>query len=357
MLLKENRMVLFWSGFFTGIFWFYWVGFSFRYYDLDFVIPLMILFGAFLYGTIFWIIGLFQNPLPRAVLLLLLSFIHPLGFNWFIPEVTLTDSFTGVLKWQFGLFLLSIIFFTELKKYYKILAIIPFLLSLNHPSHLTLPHLKIKLTQPKLSQKIKWDKKYLPDIIKKNLLDIKEAIDEKYDLIILSESIFPLYLDRNPNLMETLKELSKKITIVTGSLSYREGKYYNSTYYFTDTNVTIADKVLLVPFGEEVPLPKFIAKYINDIFFDGASDYSTAENPVDIDIKGYRFRNAICYEATRDELYKNAPSYMIAISNNAWFTPSIEPNLQKLLLKYFSKKYNIVIFHSANMGISKVIMP
>ena len=28
---------------------------------------------------------------------------------------------------------------------------------------------------------------------------------------------------------------------------------------------------------------------------------------------------------------------MIVISNNAWFIPSIEPTLQHLLLKYYSK--------------------
>ena len=254
--------------------------------------------------------------------------------------------------------MLSIVIFIESKKYYKILAIIPLLFSINfNHFNYKLPSLKIKLTEPKLSQKIKWKREYLPQIIKKNLSDINEAIEEKYDVIILSESIFPIYLDKNINILERLRELSKKITIVTGSLSYRNKKFYNSTYYFIDGNVTIADKVLLVPFGEEVPLPKFLAKYINDLFFDGASDYSTAKKPFTINIKGYHFRNAVCYEATREELFKNPPHYMIAISNNAWFTPSIEPNLQKLLLKYFSKKYNIIIFHSANMGISTVITP
>ena len=37
---------------------------------------------------------------------------------------------------------------------------------------------------------------------------------------------------------------------------------------------------------------------------------------------------------------------MIVISNNAWFTPSIEPILQKQLLRYYAKKYGISIYHS-----------
>jgi len=41
---------------------------------------------------------------------------------------------------------------------------------------------------------------------------------------------------------------------------------------------------------------------------------------------------------------------MIAMSNNAWFYGSIQPTLQKFLLKYYSKKYNTYIFHSFNSG-------
>ncbi len=316
----------------------------------------MIIFVASVYGILFWFIGAFKEPFIRVILLLILSFIHPLGFNWMIPEVTLVDSFIGISKWQFALFLFSIALFIKLKRFYKLIAILPLLLSIEwQPVKLKEPDIKIKLTSPTLSQEIKWKSRYLPSIVQKNIKEINDAIKNGYELIILSESIFPLYLDQNKKLLEILKDLSKKIAIVTGALSYKNGKVYNSTYYFINGKVTIADKVFLVPFGEEIPLPKFIAKYINKIFFDGASDYSTAKKPTDIEIKGYLFRNAICYEATKEELYKNAPPYFIAISNNAWFTPSIEPILQKIILKYLSKKYKKVIYHSANMGITAVI--
>ncbi len=48
---------------------------------------------------------------------------------------------------------------------------------------------------------------------------------------------------------------------------------------------------------------------------------------------------------------------MIATSNNAWFTPSIEPTLQKLLLKYYAKKYDVTIFHSINGSENYTIRP
>ena len=108
--------------------------------------------------------------------------------------------------------------------------------------------------------------------------------------------------------------------------------------------------MVLVPFGEYVPLPDFLKKWVNKTFFDGSADFVTATKPTDFVIKGISFRNAVCYEATCDEIYEGDPAYMIAISNNGWFYPSIEPTLQKLLMKFYAKKHNTIIYHSANMG-------
>ena len=152
-----------------------------------------------------------------------------------------------------------------------------------------------------------------------------------------------------------MQKLSEDIVIVAGAL-YSDGKNaYNSTYYFDHGKLYIANKVILVPFGEKIPLPRFIARYINKIFYNGAEDYVTAKQPVDLHLSTGTFRNAICFEATRDELFAGSPKYMIATSNNAWFTPSIEPTLQKLLMHYYSRKYGTVIYHSANHGISTII--
>jgi len=46
---------------------------------------------------------------------------------------------------------------------------------------------------------------------------------------------------------------------------------------------------------------------------------------------------------------------MIVLSNNGWFTPSIEPILQRLLLQYYSQKYGTTIYHAVNMSDSYVI--
>ncbi|HEY9129876.1 MAG TPA: apolipoprotein N-acyltransferase, partial [Sulfurovum sp.] len=129
----------------------------------------------------------------------------------------------------------------------------------------------------------------------------------------------------------------------------------NSTYIFTEGKIAVANKVILVPFGESNPLPEFLSNWVNKVFYDGAVDYVASRNVTDYTIDGKVYRNAICFEATSEKLYEGNPENMIVLSNNGWFTPSTEPTLQKLLLQYYSKKYGTTIYHSVNMSDSYVV--
>jgi apolipoprotein N-acyltransferase len=222
-----------------------------------------------------------------------------------------------------------------------------FAVSLSHPI-LKEPSLKIDLIATHTGQFEKWNPDNLENMINIHLSYIDNAIEQGYDVVVLPESAFPMYLNQSPILIQYLSEKSKQISIVAGALMNEDNKHFNVTYHFENGHYTVAKKVVLVPFGEYIPLPKPLQKWVSDTFFDGASDFSVAASPTDFIVKGIKFRNAICYEATTDDLYKDNPQYMIATSNNGWFLPSIEPTLQTLLLKYYSQKYGTVIFHATN---------
>ncbi|WP_331774214.1 apolipoprotein N-acyltransferase [Sulfurospirillum sp. 1612] len=358
-LLKSNRFESFWIGFFIGIFWFYWIALSFRYYGLSYLIPFVILAIALVYGVIFRVIGAFENHLViKTILIFLLSFIHPFGFNWLQPQLILSFSFFNPLWMTYAAFLIGILSWIKLPSYYKFIGLIFLLLATWNPSYQTPKNpLNIKITTSKIDQAKKWDPKYQAEILSENYRQIHDAITHHDDLIILPETAFPLYLNQNQNALQKLKKLSHDIDIIAGALSYQNQKIYNSTYFFHDGHLQIANKVVLVPFGEEIPLPSFIANFINKIFFDGSSDFDHAKKPHDFVIGGEKYRNAICFEATSDLLYQGAPRFMIAISNNAWFSPSTEPILQNILLRYYAKKYQTTIYHSANDGLSEIIKP
>lgn len=358
LLIESNKKTLLFAGFFIGLLWFYWIGFSFRYYNMAWAVPLVSLGFGLIYATIFWLISLASHPLLRAGMLFLLSLFEPFDFNWLQPELVFLNTYFGIEKWQYALILLALALSIQFKEKKSLLFLLILLPALDF-SMIKLQEnpLNIALIQTDIDQAKKWNPYYAPSIIKDNLNAIDHAIENKKDLVILPESVFPMFLNRDLALMRKLKEKSRSISILTGSLYYEDQHNFNASYFFQDGEVQIAKKMVLVPFGEYIPLPSFLARPINEAIFGGASDYLSASKPSDFVIKGFTFRNAICYEATCHELFEDNPSFMIAISNNAWFAPSIEPSLQKLLMKFYAKKHNTIIFHSANSAGGGIIYP
>jgi len=259
------------------------------------------------------------------------------------------DSYIGVFKYQLALVLFALSLAPYIKTPYKFAPLLIIFLALNYqmPKQNDAP-LKIKLVATDIKQEKKWLRESLRPTVLLGYKEIQKAIDKKYDIIIFPESFFPLYMNKSPKLIEQLLKLSYKITIITGSLLIEDKKHYNVTYMFKNGRYEVAKKLVLVPFGEYIPLPNFAQKFINDTFFSGASDFITADKPTDFIIKGTKFRNAICYEATCQEIYDGDVKFVIASSNNAWFAPSIEPTIQKLLMRYYARKNGVTIYHSAN---------
>ena len=337
------------AGFLIGLFWFYWIGYSFEYQGVGYMTPFITIAFGFIYLLFFLPLYFTQKAWIRAILLFGLSFVEPFDWNWLQIELLFVNSYIGVYKYQLILVLMALALPSLLKGKFKYLPFVLLLGAINYgyPKQEDAP-LKIKLVQTEVKQEDKWKRKNRRATLSMLYHDIQNAIKDGYDVIVLPESVFPFFMNRHPIVMKKLLDYSKDISIVTGSLLLEGSKHYNATYLFQDGKMSTAKKLVLVPFGEYIPLPKFAVKFINETFFAGGSDFLTAKKPTDFDIKGVKFRNAICYEATCQELYDGDVKYMVAISNNAWFAPSIEVTLQKLLMEYYARKNGVTIYHSAN---------
>lgn len=359
LLLILPKKALFGSGFFIGILWFYWIGYSFEYQNVGYLTPFISLFFGFVYMLFFGFIAISNKTFIRAGIIFLLSFVEPMDFNWLQIELLFINSYIGIEKYHLLLILMSGIMIIEIKNKFKFLAIIPILLSFYTPKMPSLPvqPLQIKLIQTQIKQEDKWKPSYLNTTLHKISSHIQKAIQENYDVVVLPESVFPLYLNKDHFLLAMLKTYSQKITIIAGALYTHNHQHFNVTYMFYKGKSFMAKKVTLVPFGEYIPLPKFAQDFINNMFFSGTSDFVGASKPTDFLIDGIKFRNAICFEATCQEIYNGDVQFVIATSNNGWFIPSIEPTLQNLLLHFYAKKNNVIIYHSANMAGSEVIKP
>jgi len=372
LLLDSNTKVWIFTGFFIGLFWFWWVALSFIHYHMLWAIPIVVIAMGLLYATLFALISYTAEKintrltphsslltlLLKALGLLTLSYIHPFGFDWFKPELMFVNSYLGIEKWQFAIILLSIVVSLWRQQLFYLIFI---LLAYQPGSHTEIsfpPDMELVTLHTPVEEK--WDKHLHSRQFKEIFQIIDHAIETDKKLVILPESVFPIFLNYDKALIARLKQKAKKITIIVGGL-YWDGKTpHNSTYIFTQKKITIANKVLLVPFGESNPLPDFLSDWVNKVFYDGAVDYQASENVVDYTLNGVTYRNAICFEATSEKLYeKNAkgerPKQMIVLSNNGWFSPSTEPTIQRLLLQYYNKKYGTTIYHAVNMSPSYML--
>jgi len=377
-LLQADKKVWFWFGFFMATLWFWWISVSFKNYGFAWAIPIGVLFSSTTFAFLFLFMAKVSEYLEekfngqthksgqtrrfaptgliiKAFGLLLFSYVHPFGFDWYKAELVFTNSYIGIEKWQFALVLFSLILSIYKKNLLFLLLILGAYPYASHFQETNKLSKNIALTNFNISVIDKWKPELQQKHIGMVFNTIDKAINEKKSLVILPESIFALFLNKQPKLMEALRERSQHISIVLGALYRDNGIPRNSTYIFKDGEYSVANKVVLVPFGESNPLPKWMGKIINKLFFDGAPDYVAAKNPIDYDVAGKTFRNAICYEACSEALYIGEPKNMIVISNNGWVSPSIEPTQQKILLQYYSKKYGTTIYHAVNMSDSYIV--
>jgi apolipoprotein N-acyltransferase len=376
LLLGSERKSWFWSGAFVGLFWFWWIILSFKHYQMLWAMPLGLLFIAVVYGIIFWTIAylsetlasrftlhasLEQSDLHSSLLTLILkslglfsmSYIHPFGFDWLKPELVFVESYLGIEKWQFASILSAIIFTRwQSRPYYLLLVLL---------AYQPLPKgdipvdQELQIVSTAIPVEEKWETSLQPQHFQMLFEQIDKAIEADKKLVILPESVFPVFINRSQELIDKLQSRAQKINIVTGGLFADGTVPRNSTYIFTKNRILVANKVLLVPFGESNPLPDFLSDWVNEVFYDGAVDYIASADITDYKVENKLYRNAICFEATSEKLYKDRPEHMIVLSNNGWFVPSTEPSLQRLLLLYYNKKYDTTIYHSINMSPSYLI--
>jgi apolipoprotein N-acyltransferase len=235
LLLPSDSRVWSVTGFFTGILWFWWIALSFNHYQMPWAIPIVVTTIGLLYAILFWAAAflaekaasIFYPPSSilhltlKAAALLGFSYVHPFGFDWFKPELMFVESYFGIEKWQFTIILIAIVL-TLWKKQaaYLLIALLAW-----QPLNTTPPELpeKIQIVSTQTNVEEKWDKTLHPAQFKMLFSTIDKAIEDNKTLIVLPESVFPVFLSRSSSLIDALREKAKKISIVTGGL-YWDGK-------------------------------------------------------------------------------------------------------------------------------------
>ncbi len=374
-------------GFFVGIFGFYWMTLSFRFQDLDIFIPFAIIGVGIIYGIFLWFILFFQNIIYRIIMLSLLFVLYPLEFNWF--NVAYLSSYSVFSSSLISMFLISLsILIALLQNKVKYISLILILFAFDYNFTIQIPQLNANIVETNYSQSDKWQETNKHNIIIKNFNTIQDSINN-YQMVILPETSFPFVLNREQIIFEKLLDLSNNIIIFAGSIRYQphttneisikhkdfieldrinqtqaiqnynsstqEG-YYNTIFVFVNGQVIAADKVSLVPFGEILPYDSIFLPILKSVFNESFG-FNKGNYITTLKFHDIKIAIANCYEGTLDLPYKTGAKYIIMMSNNAWFYPSTQAFMQKMIVKYYARSYNAFVYHSTNHTKKAIITP
>ncbi|MFO7962731.1 MAG: apolipoprotein N-acyltransferase [Desulfobacterales bacterium] len=235
------------------------------------------------------------------------------------------------------------------------------------------PHKTVVAVQGNIDQNIKWDDRFQMATTRKYIDLSLSAKPENPDLIVWPETAAPFYFlyDKDPvsralteMVLHGISAAGSDFLIGSPSFSYdrQQGvRYYNSAY-LVQPDKSIAgkyDKVHLVPFGEYVPLRKwipFVGKIVEHI-----GDFEGGEKGTTLVWQQERLGILICYEIIFPDLSraatKNGASLLLNITNDAWYGRTGAPyqHFSKAVFRAVENRRSLV--RSANTGISGFIDP
>ncbi len=228
--------------------------------------------------------------------------------------------------------------------------------------------LTVTIVQGNIDQNKKWDPAFQTDTVQKYIRMSLSAETRKPDLAVWPETAAPFYFLHNTKLTDMIFDGTYGIgaNFLIGSPSFVRGEgdqveYYNSAYLI-DRNGEVTgkyDKVHLVPFGEYVPLKKwlpFIGKIVENI-----GDFSTGEPGNTIRTDTCSLGILICYEIIFPNLSVamavNDAGLLVNITNDAWYGTTSAPYQHFSMSIFRAVENRRSLIRSANTGISGFIDP
>ncbi|MFL2660582.1 MAG: apolipoprotein N-acyltransferase [Alphaproteobacteria bacterium] len=280
----------------------------------------------------------------------IISFVGVYGLS-FLTFYWLTFLGLSKIKWSFKS-LFSLILF----------PIILFSISfLSSDSNLKEPdEVKIRIVQPNISQKQKWDKTLFQNHIDKLIRLSTEDMEESHLIVIWPEVALTVYLNEQKELIEYIKErIGKNVVLITGGLRRvfdgSNVKIFNSLFLIHQDQVVVYDKTRLVPFGEYIPFRSFL-KFLK--ITPGDIDFSRGELQESLEIR-YRdnllkFEPSICYEAIFQTFNYSNIELFINITNDAWFGNLSGPRQHLTASIMRSIEKGVPLVRAANSGVSVI---
>ncbi len=222
--------------------------------------------------------------------------------------------------------------------------------------------IKVALLQGNIDQGVKWDVKFKRETIDIYLNLSKKAKADGAELIIWPETAAPFFFEEEKEYQKILTDFAREnnIYLLFGSPAIKDRNLLLNRAYLLSPEGNILsryDKMHLVPFGEYIPLSKFLF-FINKMV-EGIGDFIPGEEYTVMKTDGGRFGVVICYEIIFPELVrefvKKDANFMVTITNDAWFGKSSAPYQHFSMAVFRAIENRVPVVRAANTGISGTI--
>jgi apolipoprotein N-acyltransferase len=219
--------------------------------------------------------------------------------------------------------------------------------------------LTVALVQANIPQELKWQREYY-----KPTLALYQQMTEPLlgkDIVMWPESAIPNYYQNAEDFLGPLsaRAAEHNTALITG-IPWRDAntkEYYNSIVALGEGSGHY-HKQRLVPFGEYVPLQKWLRGLI--AFFDLPMSSFSAGSADQAPLLAHDFRLSpfICYEIVYPDLvrdYARNADLMLTISNDSWYGTSIGPLQHLQMARMRALENGRYLIRATNNGVSAII--
>jgi apolipoprotein N-acyltransferase len=194
----------------------------------------------------------------------------------------------------------------------------------------------------------------------------RDAVRRGAQYVIWPESSTPFGFDESAIGQQALRDLAREVRVplLVGSDHIEKGPpplQYNSAFQLSPDGETAAiyNKMHLVPFGEFIPLQRwisFVAPLVKRLM-----PFSEGESAVMLPVGSHRASTSICYEVVFPTLVRDAVNagseLLTTITNDGWYGNSSAPFQHFELASMRAIEHGRYLARAANTGISGVIDP
>lgn len=230
--------------------------------------------------------------------------------------------------------------------------------------------LRVGIVQGNIDQSVKWSPAHQQTTVDHYIDQTgKLAAAGEKTLVVWPETALPFYPPSSELMEPLLREVKElNLAVLTGAPWYevvnqqkREVKFFNSAVLLRPDGLLGGrySKTHLVPFGEYVPLKKFLPFLAPLVEAVGDFSPGTIDSP--LEWQQGRFGILICFESVFPELSRQwmlkGANVLINLTNDAWYGKSSAPHhsLAMSVLRAVESRRSLV--RSANTGVSAFISP